>query len=246
MEAFSQISLDWRDLLDIALVTAILYYLLQLLKGSRAMAAIVGLCLLMGLFFLSRSVGVYTLTWLLQHVFSSLFLVIVIIFQQDIRQALGEVGAHNFWRRNTLRSTALDEMTRACVEMARLRIGALIVLERTMPLGDMMKREGVRVDARISQKLLMNIFYPKAPLHDGAVVISRGRIMAAACILPLAVVQEQNFGTRHRAALGITQESDAVVVVVSEERGEISIARKGALTRNVDGAKLRQVLHEIF
>lgn len=246
MEVFSQLSLDWRDVLDIALVTALLYYLFQLLKGSRAMAVIAGLCLLMGMYFLSRSVGVYTLTWLLQHVFSSLFLVIVIIFQQDIRQALGEMGARYFWRRNTLRSTALDEMTRACVEMARLRIGALIVLECTMPLGDMMKREGVRVDARISQKLLMNIFYPKAPLHDGAVVISRGRIMAAACILPLAVVQEQNFGTRHRAALGITQESDAVVVVISEERGEISIARKGALTRNVDGPRLRQVLHEIF
>ena len=130
--------------------------------------------------------------------------------------------------------------------MARLRIGALIVIERSMKLGDMIKREGVRVDALLSRQLLMNIFYPKAPLHDGAVVISKGRILAAACILPLAVAKGQSFGTRHRAALGITEETDAAVVVVSEERGEISLAMRGELNRNLDGARLRQVLNDLL
>ena len=124
-------------------------------------------------------------------------------------------------------------------------MGALIVIERNVHLGDMIQREGIRVDARISRQMLMNIFYPKAPLHDGAVIISKGRITAAACILPLAVAKGQSFGTRHRAALGITQETDAAVVVVSEERGEISLAMKGELSRSLDAVRLRQALDEI-
>ena len=243
---FEHFVFDWRDLLDIALVSALLYQVIQLLRGSRALAVLTGLGLLTLLYFMSRTMGLYTLTWLLQHIFSSLFILIVVIFQADIRQALGEMGAHRLFRRRELKQGGVEEVVMACVEMARLRVGALIVIERSMRLGDMIKREGVRVDAQLSRQLLMNIFYPKAPLHDGAVVISRGRIMAAACILPLAVAKGQNFGTRHRAALGITQESDAVAVVVSEERGEISVAMKGELVRSLDATRLRQVLNEIL
>ena len=237
-------ALDWRDALDITLVTLLLYQIIQMVKGTRAVAAMLGLGVLMLVYFFSRMVGLYTLTWLLQHIFSSLFLVIVVIFQRDIRQALGEIGARYFRGRGKLRGNTLDELVSACVEMGRLRIGALIVIERGIPLGDMMQREGERLDARLSRKLLMNIFYPKAPLHDGAVIISKGNITAAACILPLAVVQGQNFGTRHRAALGITEESDALAVVVSEERGEISVASKGQLIRSLDAQKLKQVLSD--
>ena len=244
MPSFDILSIDWRDVLDIALVTLLLYQTIQLVKGTRALAAMLGLGLLMLLYFFSRSVGLYTLSWLLQHVFGSLFLVVVVIFQRDIRQGLGDIGARYFWKRGSLRHDAMEELVTACVEMARLHIGALIVLERAMPLGDMIQSEGVRVDGRLSRKLLMNIFYPKAPLHDGAVIISKGKITAAACILPLAVVKGQNFGTRHRAALGITEESDAVAVVVSEERGEISVANKGQLTRNLDATRLKQVLDD--
>ncbi len=240
------VNLDWRDALDIALVTLLLYQIIQMVKGTRALAAIIGLGLLMLLYMFSRTIGLYTLTWVLQHIFGSLFLVIVVLFQRDIRQALGDVGTRQFWRRNALRDDSLDDLIAACVEMARLRIGALIVIERSMPLGDMIRREGVRLDAVLSKKLLMNIFYPKAPLHDGAVVLSKGRITAGACILPLAVVKGQNFGTRHRAALGITEESDAVAVVVSEERGEISVAIKGHLIRNLDATRLKQVLTDVL
>ncbi|WP_297218669.1 diadenylate cyclase CdaA [uncultured Desulfovibrio sp.] len=237
---------DWRDALDIALVGVLLYQVIQLLRGSRALAVLTGLGLLTALYFMSRSMGLYTLSWLLQHIFSSLFILIVVIFQSDIRQALGEVGSRHFFRKRNLHEGMVEEVVSACVEMARLRVGALIVFERSMRLGDMVKRESVPLDARLSRQLLMNIFYPKAPLHDGAVVISRGRILAAACILPLAEARGQSFGTRHRAALGATAESDAVVVVVSEERGEISVAIKGELVRNLDATRLRQVLHDVL
>ena len=232
---------EWRDALDILLVAFLLYQVIQLLRGSRALTVLTGLGLLTLLYFISRSMALYTLTWLLQHVFSSLFLLIVVIFQSDIRQALGEIGTNNLFRKRALQHSAVEEVVMACVEMARLRVGALIVIERGTRLDDMIKREGVRVDALLSRQLLMNIFYPKAPLHDGAVLISK-----AACILPLAEAMGQSFGTRHRAALGMTQECDAVVVVVSEERGEISVAMKGELVRSLDATRLRQVLNDIL
>ena len=243
---FEHIVFDWRDALDITLVGVLLYQVIQLLRGTRALAVLSGLGVLTALYFMSRSMGLYTLSWLLQHIFGSLFILIVVIFQNDIRQALGEVGSRHFFRKKRAQAGLVDEVVAACVEMARLRVGALIVFERSMQLGDMVKRESVTVDARLSRQLLMNIFYPKAPLHDGAVVVSRGRILAAACILPLAEARGQSFGTRHRAALGATAESDAVVVVVSEERGEISVAIKGELIRNLDAARLKQVLHDVL
>ena len=239
------IAFDWRDAMDIAVVSVLLYQVIQMLRSSRALAVLTGLGLLTVLYFVSNILGLYTLTWLLQHIFSSLFILIVVIFQSDIRQALGEMGASRLCRKRGLHQDAVAEGVAACVEMARLRVGALIVVERSMRLGDMIEREGVRVDAQLSRRLLMNIFYPKAPLHAGAVILSHGRITAAACILPLAVAKGQSFGTRHRAALGITRESDAVAIVVSEERGEISLAMKGELVRALDAARLRQVLNEI-
>lgn len=244
---FAHIPFDWRDLLDIALVSFFIYQIFRLVRGSRAVAVLTGLGILSAVFIAASQLGLYTLTWLLQYIFSSIVVLIVVIFQSDIRQALGEMGAHRiFFKRKALRSTGVDEVVKACVEMARQRIGALIVIERRMLLGDMVKKEGVKVDALISHQLLLNIFYPKAPLHDGAIIISGGRILAAACILPLAVAKGQNFGTRHRAALGITQESDAIAIVVSEERGEISVAMKGELARSLDAGRLKQVLNEIL
>ena len=243
---FDRIFLDWRDIGDIALVSLLLYQVIQHLRGSRALAVLTGLFILAFMFFASRALGFYTLSWLLDHIFSSLFLVIVIIFQQDIRHALGEIGASSFFRRKSIKANGMEEIIAACEDMAKAHIGALIVIEGNIRLDDMIKREGVSVDARLSRQLLKNIFYPKAPLHDGAVVISRTRIWAAACILPLAEAKGQAFGTRHRAALGITEETDATVVVVSEERGEISLARKGILIRNLTSTKLRSALNELL
>jgi len=241
------LSLDWHDVVDILLVTALLYGVIARIRGTRAVAVVVGLLVLTLLYLGAGSLGLYTTTWLLQSFFASLFLVVVILFQQDIRMVLSTIGTRRFWDRRKLISEALlDELVDACMELARNRVGALIVLERFVPLRDMMEREGVRLDARLSRELLQTIFAVNTPLHDGAVIISKGMITAAACILPLAMVKRHDFGTRHRAALGITEESDAVAVVVSEERGEVSVAIKGKLTKNLDAVKLKRVLGNVL
>jgi uncharacterized protein (TIGR00159 family) len=240
---FNGFSLDWHDVVDILLVKALLYGIIVRVRGTRAVAVVFGMLVLTLLYLGAGILGLYTSTWLLQSFFASLFLVVVILFQQDIRMALSVIGTHRFWgRRKVISEALLDELVDASMELARRRVGALIVLERFVPLRDMVEREGVRLDALLSQELLWTIFTPNTPLHDGAVIINKGMITAAACILPLAMVRRQSFGTRHRAALGITEESDAVAIVVSEERGEVSVAIKGKLTKNLDAIKLKRVL----
>ncbi len=233
---------NWRDGLDIGIITVLIYNALCIIKGTRGLASLLGLVILLVLYAISIEVELYSLRWMLEHIVGSLFLVVVILFQKDIRQGLGEMGARYFWKRSTLHHTAIEEIIQACTEMARLRIGALIIIERSLPLQDMMRQEGTPINAEISRKLLLSIFLHGSPLHDGAVIISKGKLAAASCILPLAVVQGKNFGTRHRAALGITEESDAIAIVVSEERGEISVAVKGEITPRIQANKLHEVI----
>ncbi len=244
IESIMPIDFDWRDALDILFITILLYKSIQMLKGTQGLAVLLGLGLIMLLYGLSINLGLYSTTWILQNIVSSLLLVVIVLFQKDIRQGLGEMGARYFWRGSALRQGTLDELVNACVEMAQLKIGALIVLERSVPLLDVNLRDGIRVDARLSRKLLISIFFPNTPLHDGAVIVSKGRILAASCIMPLALVHDQNFGTRHRAGIGITQESDAIAIIVSEERGEIAVARNGIIHIGLDAAELRQVISD--
>ncbi len=232
----------WRDYLDIGVLALLIYKAILMVKGTRALATLLGLCLLLILYYVSIQLQLYTVRWFLEHIVGSLFLVLIILFQKDLRQGLGELGARYFWGKSTLTKNIVEEIVQACEEMAKRRIGALIILQRSMPLEDMMRQEGVRVDADISAKLLQNIFYHGAPLHDGAVIISKGRLSAASCILPLAETKDKNFGTRHRAALGITEETDAIAIVVSEERGEISVALKGELSHNLSSQELWEVI----
>ncbi|MDR2695650.1 MAG: diadenylate cyclase CdaA [Deltaproteobacteria bacterium] len=240
---FNGLSLGWHDVVDILLVTALLFGIITRIRGTRAVTAVLGLLALALLYVGAGLLGLYTITWLLQSFFASLLLVVVILFQQDIRMALSAIGTRRFWgKRKVISEALLDDLVDVSMELARNRVGALIVLERLMPLRDMMEREGVRLNARFSRELLQTIFAVNTPLHDGAVIISKGSITAAACILPLATARRQSFGTRHRAALGITEESDAVAIVVSEERGEVSVAIKGKLTKNLDAVRLKRVL----
>ncbi|MCR4665838.1 MAG: diadenylate cyclase CdaA [Desulfovibrio sp.] len=241
-------NLDVLSVFDIALVSLLLYYLLQRLRTSRAMAVLIGLLALKVIHFIAGTLGLYTLTWLLSHVFDSLFILIIVIFQPDIRKALVDIGNMPLfhYKKRLLTTDMAREIIDASLEMAKKRVGALIVFERSVAMTDLIDQEGQRLDAEISKRLLMNLFYEGSPLHDGAVIISHGRIAAAGCILPLAVAKGQNFGTRHRAALGITLDSDAAVLVVSEERGEISLAVRGELQRNLDGDTLEKILHEIL
>ena len=234
----------WRDMLDIALVTLLIYRILLLIRGTRAFSALVGLVLLVAVYALSHYIGLYSLSWLLDNLFGSLFLVTVILFHDDIRQALATMGTQYLsWKKRTAPTSLVGDLVWVCQYFAKRRIGALIVLEGNVQLGDMMQG-GVVLDARISRELLLTIFFPNTALHDGAVIIRKGRIAAAGCILPLA--HRQSFGTRHRAALGATEVSDATVIVVSEERGEVSVASRGHLSVMPDAEQLRETLNNVL
>lgn len=248
MLEIASLRIGWRDVLDIALVAFIFYRLILLVRGTRAVSVLSGLVLVLCVYFVSEEVGLYTLNWLLANFLSSIFLVVIILFQQDIRKALADVGAGRLWKRKTMEEESLNQIIAAMASLAKSHIGALLVIEKNVPLGDVIER-GVTLGAKVSKDLLITIFYPNTPLHDGAVIIRGSRLMAAGCILPLSSGQgrtmikgSHEFGTRHRAALGITEESDAVAVVVSEERGAISVAVNGRLTGRLDEVRLKRVL----
>ena len=246
MEPFN-FNITWRDAVDIALVTALFYRVILFVRDTRAISAVYGLLSLAIIYALARVAGLHTLTWLLEHLFGSLFLVIVVLFHQDIRRGLSEMGARRLFRRYRAKTDirVQDVILRAVEAMSEAHIGAIIVFERKIPLGDMMQ-QGVEVDAHVTEELLLTIFRVKTPLHDGAVLIRNNRLAAAACILPLAVTAGHNFGTRHRAGIGITQESDAIALIVSEERGEVTIAISGKLSKPLRGERLTHVLHSIL
>ncbi|BBD07000.1 diadenylate cyclase CdaA [Desulfovibrio ferrophilus] len=244
---FGWFQISWREVVDIALVAFIFYRLILLIRGTRAVSVFWGLVLVVVVYYLSGQFGLLTLNWLLANFLGSIFLVVIILFQRDIRNALSQVGAGRFWRRPPLQDDIFTQVVAAVLSMASKRVGALVVIEKNVPLGDIMER-GVELDAKISTDLLRTIFDTATPLHDGAAVIRAGRLAAAGCILPLAVGirRKASFGTRHRAAIGVTQETDAIAVVVSEERGEISVAIGGRLTAALDEVRLKRVLRRAW
>lgn len=237
------IQIGWRDIIDIIVVAYIIYRVILLVKGTRAVSVFYGLLLLMVIYYFSREFGLNTLNLLLANFLGSLFLVIIILFQRDIRKALAEMGAVRLFFRPRPGLAILDELILSLVSMAQKRMGALVVIEKNTPLGDVVE-SGVEINSLFSKDLLETIFYPSTPLHDGAVIIREDRIVAAGCILPLAVgiKTKWDYGTRHRAALGITEETDAIAIVVSEERGKISVAIGGKLITSLDEVRLRRIL----
>lgn len=247
MFVLGQLTFGWRDLLDILIVAILCYYGIRFVRGTRAMAALNGLLLLLVLYVAAQFLGLFTLTWLLQNVFSSLFLVVVILFHPDIRQALSNMNfRHLFRRKGNVRTEMINTVSRTACALAARRIGAIIVIERNVPLGDMTEK-GVTIDAVVSQDLLATIFFPNTALHDGAVIIGHNdRVVAAGCVLPLANVARQHFGTRHRAAIGITEVSDAISIVVSEERGEVTLAQDGHLSNPLNQERLERILTNVL
>ena len=244
---WSQIPFNWRDVLDITVVAFLFYHVIRFVRGTRAMAAINGLFVLLILYAVAQVVGLFTLVWLLENVFGSLFLVIVVLFHQDIRQALSSMSLRSLFRRKSGGHEELIRvLARTCCDLAARKIGAIIVIEMAVPLGDMMEK-GVKIDALVSEDLLSTIFFPNTALHDGAVIVNlSGRIVAAGCVLPLAQVARQHFGTRHRAALGISEVSDAVALVVSEERGEVTVAQEGRLSNPLNYERLERILTNVL
>jgi diadenylate cyclase len=249
--------INWSTVLDILAVALIFYWLLAVVQGTRAVQLVRGIIILwLASALLSTLFQLSTLTWIIRNSGLALLVAIPIIFQPELRRALEQLGRTGNWLgRGTLGSwggrkvieRAIEEVSAAAGLLARQKHGALIVLERQTGLQDYADK-GVQLDAEVSRQLLANIFYPNSPMHDGAVIIRNGRVVAAGTVLPLSdnVTGPQNYGTRHRAALGISEYSDAIAIVVSEERGAISVAANGRLVSNLTGDRLRRLLYDLF
>jgi len=236
------------SLIDIALVSLVLYRLFGLIKGTRAGQMLVGLLLLVTLAMAAPWLQMNALAWLLEQVRSILLILLVILFQPELRRLLLALGQSQFlrWFYKVEPSRVIDEVVNGVVQVAEQGYGALIVLGRQSPLVSVVET-GVAIDSEVSDDLLTTIFNPRTPLHDQAVVIQGERLIAARCTLPLAEeVEDQRLGTRHRAALGLAQESDAVTIVVSEETRTISLAIGGVLLRGLNRAELKQRLVELL
>ena len=237
------------DLLDIFIVAYLLYKLLMLTKETRASAVLKGVVMLIAVSWISDLLGLTALSWVLQNVVSNGAVVLVILFQPELRKALEQIGRGAIRERAAGGESAriVSEITHCMLNLSRRRVGALIVIEQRIGLKDVIET-GTSLQSEISSALLENIFEPNTPLHDGAVVIRGDRIMAAACILTLSEGKgiSRELGTRHRAAIGITETTDAIALIVSEETGIISMAREGRLTRHLDRAGLEQVLTALY
>jgi uncharacterized protein (TIGR00159 family) len=238
-------------IVDVALVYYLIYRLLLAIRGTRAAQMVVGIVLIGAAFFIAERVELTTVSWLLDNFISYFIILVIVVFQQDIRRTLGRIGQNvlPFGRRQEA-SHVVDEVVAASAQLARARMGAIIVFERDAALEEFVD-DATRIDAVLSRQLLVSLFVPAKDneLHDGAVVIGKGhRLELARALLPLSRATDlgPEFGTRHRAALGITEDTDAVVVVVSEERGEISLCFKGSIARDLEPVVLRRALFGLF
>ncbi len=238
------------DILDILFVAFIIYRIILLIKGTRAVQMLIGLVVVLGLYIVSFRIGFFTLHWILNNFIASMILVIIVIFQDDIRRALMRVGRNPFMTSSgdkLEQVKMIEEVVRASMTLVEKKIGALIVFERKTGLSNYIEK-GVLLDANVQKEMIVSIFLPTSPLHDGAIIIQEGRIAAAGCLLPLDTNIEisSTFGTRHRCALSLGKETDAVVVIVSEERGVISLAGEGTMRLNLTEQALRDTLLKLL
>jgi len=236
-----------RSLVDILLVSFIIYNLLLLIRGTRAVQMAVGVVLIILAFYFSERLQFPTVHWLLRNFLSYIVIAIIVLFQAEIRRGLAKFGTNPFLNLfyKQEQNTSLEEIVMTATTMSQKRIGGLIVIENEVGLRTYIEG-GIKIDAVVTLDLLLSIFNPKSPLHDGAVIIKNGRIMAASCFLPLTTNPRlsKDLGTRHRAALGISEESDAVVIVISEETWAISLVHRGKIYRNLATTSLRNHLYE--
>jgi diadenylate cyclase len=247
IDLFHQLRGSFRtsDLIDIAIVAFLVYRLILLIKGTRAMQMLTGLGILGIGFFASVALEFTTTHWVLSYFFDYLILIVIVLFQDDLRKALTNVGKNPFFSTASAveERAMIDEIARAAHRLAQEKIGALIVLERETGLKNFIDT-GSRIDAKVNAEMLYSIFHETSPLHDGAVIITSGRLAAAGCFLPLSKDPniDKRLGTRHRAALGITEDTDAIVVLVSEEAGEAHLVKNGRLMTDLDEQELSRSL----
>lgn len=247
------------DLLDVILVAFVIYAAVKLIRGTRAFQLAKGVVVLAVVYLFVTLLEMKASEFILNFIFGNLLMILVVIFAPELRHALERMGRGSATISNILNFKNKDEseiqenikhsinsVCRACAEMSDNKVGALIVFEKDALLGEISKT-GTYIDASVTTELIGNIFFPKAPLHDGAVIIKDGRVVSAGCILPLTNnLLSKELGTRHRAAVGMSESSDAIVVVVSEETGSISVAQNGTLTRKISDGDLREVLMKNF
>jgi diadenylate cyclase len=245
--------LDWTAVIDILLVSAIFYVLLTLIQGTQAVQLLRGIVIIVVITVVITSVFQLTaFSWLIRNSLPALLVAIPVVFQPELRRLLERLGRSpggflSLRSQETVLSQVTQTISQACSQLSVARHGALIVLERETGLQDIIET-GVNLNASVTQELLSTIFFPNTALHDGAVIIRQDRIVAAGCVLPLSTVEggDRHLGTRHRAALGVTEGSDAIAVVVSEETGIISIAHNGRMIRRLDEKRLARVLAAFY
>jgi diadenylate cyclase len=247
---FDRVRLTPWDVVDILVVSLLIYEALKIIKGTRAMQLVFGMVVLLMLFYATQTFPLQTVGWLIRNILTYLVFAAIVLFQADIRRALAHLGRAPVFRifgRSERAEEAIEEVVTAAEMLSKERVGAIIVFEREIGLRNYIEN-GIPVDATVSYDLLTTIFQPKTLLHDGAVIISEDRLAAAACFLPLAVGThlDRVLGARHRAAIGVTEETDAIAVVVSEERGEISLARHGKIERGLAPQDLRRQLFRLI
>jgi diadenylate cyclase len=240
---------SWWDILDILVVAILIYEFLKLIRGTRAVQMAVGSILIVSLFYASNLVPLQTLNWMIRNMLVYVAFAAIVIFQSDIRRALAHFGRAPFFRyfnRHEAATETIEEIVVATTMMSSQKVGAILVVEREIGLRNYIE-SGIPIDAELTYDLLVTLFQPGSPLHDGAAIIQESRIAAAGCFLPLTVNPRvsRDMGTRHRAAIGLTEEADAVAVVVSEETGMISLALDGRIERGLSGDELRERLQAL-
>ena len=250
-------SIRWVDIVEILLIAFLMYHILVWVKNTRAWSLLKGIIVIAVFILIAAYFQMNTILWIVQNAFGVAVTAVVVILQPELRKALEELGQKNIISSiipfETYRTSeegrfsdkTINEITKACVEMGKVRTGALIVIEGKQPLGDF-ERTGIEVDGIVTSQLLINIFEHNTPLHDGAVIVRGNRIVAATCYLPLSDNMElsKQLGTRHRAGVGISEVTDSVTIIVSEETGQVSVAQNGRLLRNISSSQLREVLEK--
>jgi diadenylate cyclase len=240
-------NLRWQDGVDIILVAVIIYQVVLVLRGTQAIQVLAGLFLLFLAYLVARQLEFFTLEWLLGLIVKSFVLIVIILFQADIRRVLSRVGKKALAPGGFDAPVTVEEVCEAADTMASRRIGALIVMERLIGLSDFLEG-AIKLDALVTKELLVTLFWPHNPTHDGAVILQGDRAVAAGCLMPLSRNPDldPDLGTRHRAAVGITEQSDALALVVSETSGHISLAQGGKLRRDLTRLQLRQALQDLL
>jgi diadenylate cyclase len=236
----------WQDLADILIVAYVVYRIALLIRGTRTVQMVVGMVVIGFAFIASQIFGLFTLNWVLNNFLGSIIIILVVIFQSDIRRALSRVGTNPFFGSRPNTAGVAEELAIAAAWLSARRIGALMVIEQDDGLNEFVE-SGRSIYGRVSPELIENIFMRGSPLHDGAVIIKGDQILSAACVLPLSSNPNVSLslGTRHRAAIGMTEDTDAVVLVVSEEDGTISIAHRGELRRALEPSEVLTTLRKL-